>query len=87
MSEPNAPYIKCEEVITFLLAYLNGELPPEKAQEFERHLAACPSCVSYIETYKKTVDLGRAVLAEDLEKEPELTEELFKAILDSRLPK
>lgn len=77
-------YIKCEEVITFLLAYLNGELPPEKVHEFERHLAACPSCVAYIETYKKTVDLGRGALAEDLEKAPELSDELFKAILDIR---
>lgn len=78
------PYIKCEEVVTFLLAYLNGELPQEKNHEFERHLERCPSCVSYIETYKKTVSLTRSVLAEDLENKPELSNELLKAILANR---
>jgi anti-sigma factor RsiW len=80
----NEKYIRCDEVITFLLAYLNGELPPEKVHEFERHLAVCPSCVAYIETYKKTVSLTRGSLAEDLEKEPELSDELLKAILGAR---
>ena len=39
--ETGKPYIPCEEVITFLWAYLGGELPPEKVHEFERHLAVC----------------------------------------------
>lgn len=57
-------YITCNEVITFLLAYLSGELPPEKEHEFERHLAVCPSCVAYIKTYQETVKLGRAALTD-----------------------
>lgn len=78
----NEPYIKCEEVITFLLAYLSNELPPEKEREFERHLAVCPSCVAYIKTYQQTVKLGRAAFAQEVETVPvELGGELLSAIL------
>ena len=78
-------YITCNEVITFLLAYLSDELPPEKEHEFERHLAVCPSCVAYIKTYRETVKLGRSVLAETPEGAPaELSGELVAAILSRR---
>lgn len=87
--EPNKSgretYITCNEVITFLLAYLSGELPPEKEHEFERHLAVCPSCVAYIKTYRETVKLGRAALTEGPENAPaELSFELMSAILGQR---
>jgi anti-sigma factor RsiW len=78
-------YITCNEVITFLLAYLSGELPREKAHEFERHLAVCPSCVAYIKTYRETVKLGRGALTEGPENvPPELGAELVNAILGHR---
>jgi anti-sigma factor RsiW len=82
MSEMSEPYIKCEEVITFLLSYLSNELPPEKEREFERHLAVCPSCVAYIKTYQQTVKLGRAAFVQEAEAvPPELGGELLSAIL------
>lgn len=76
------PYIPCEEVITFLWAYLEGELPPEKAFEFERHLAVCPSCVNYIETYKKTVELSQGV-----PDTAEMPEDLLRAVMAARREK
>jgi anti-sigma factor RsiW len=79
------PYIKCEEVITFLLAYISNELSPEKEHEFERHLAVCPSCVAYMKTYQQTVKLGRATYEKDMEAAPlELGSGLVQAILSSR---
>lgn len=88
MSEPEVtkPYIPCEEVITFLWAYLSGELPSEKVFEFERHLSVCPSCVNYIETYKKTVELSRGTFeAEGLGwDEEEMPEDLMRAVLAAR---
>lgn len=82
MSEPKKPYIPCEEVITFLWAYLGGELPPEKAEEFERHLSVCPSCVNYIETYKKTVELSRGTFQP--EEAEEMPEDLLRAVMAAR---
>lgn len=71
--------VSCEEVLTFLWAYLSAELPRERMEEFERHLARCPTCVSYIETYRETLALTRG----DLEREAadELPEELVGAVL------
>ena len=83
MSEPEVkkPYIPCEEVITFLWAYLAGELPAEKVFEFERHLSVCPSCVNYIETYKKTVELSRGTFEAD---EEDVPEDLMRAVMAAR---
>ncbi len=78
-------YIVCEEVITFLLEYLSGELSDEEQNEFERHLGVCPSCVSYLKTYQETVKLGKAVAARPPSAPPEdLGSDLVKAILAAR---
>ncbi len=78
-------YITCEEVISFLLAFLSGELPPAKAVDFERHLASCPSCVAYLRTYQDAVTLGKAAMKAPLPEAPsELGGDLVRAILDSR---
>lgn len=56
------PYITCREVFDSLMAYLDSELTPEQRQEFERHLAVCPSCVNYLNSYIATVKLGKAAM-------------------------
>lgn len=82
--ETGKPYIPCEEVITFLWAYLSGELPPEKVAEFERHLSVCPSCVNYIETYKKTIELSRGTFQPESGEGGEMPEDLMRAVLAAR---
>jgi len=49
----------CEEVVDFLMRYLDGELTPQEQQSFEEHLAACPPCVFYLETYRTTVRVSQ----------------------------
>jgi anti-sigma factor RsiW len=50
--------------------YLDGTLSPEILQDFERHLGLCPSCVAYLNTYKRTQEftrrMGSAVMSEDM---------------------
>ncbi len=79
----NRPYITCQELIDFLSGYLEEALTPAQQFEFERHLAVCPSCVNYLDTYKKTLEFGkRAMLEQDsLESIPE---ELIRGILSAR---
>ena len=85
MSAPQSQYITCEEVITFLMGYLTGELSPSKEAEFEKHLAVCPSCVAYLKTYKTTVELGKAALKDEpTSTPPSLAPELVRAILAGR---
>lgn len=79
------PYITCRELIEFLHLYIEGELPPDRAVEFERHLSVCDSCVNYISTYKKTIALGRAACGDlDASVGAEVPDELVAAVLLAR---
>ncbi len=75
----------CRELAEFLSAYLAGELPPMQMVEFERHLAVCDDCVHYIDTYKMTIELGRAALKPPAaETPPSVPDDLLRAILAAR---
>ena len=50
---------KCKELFSLLSEYLNLELPPDACQEIETHLAACPPCIEFTESLRKTIDLCR----------------------------
>ncbi len=50
--------LTCRELtLNHLGEYLDGSLGSEIVEDFERHLARCPSCVAYLNTYKRTRDL------------------------------
>lgn len=72
----------CKELCDFLMMYLDGELSAAERSAFEAHLSACPPCVTYLDTYRKTVDLCRA--AHTGNAEAPLPDDLVKAILSSR---
>ena len=75
----------CRDFITFLLEYRSGELSPEQRREFDAHLAECPWCVAYLNTYEQTIRLGKAAFAEPEAPVPaDVPEELVQAILAAR---
>lgn len=83
---PAKPYLTCREVLDFIMAYLDGELAPDQKHEFERHLGVCPSCVNYLESYKATVTLGKAVMRSNDEPATGMVPEgLLRAIREARL--
>jgi len=77
----NRPYLPCTEIIGFLADYLDGELAADRRSEFDRHLAVCPSCVAYLETYKETIRMAKAAELPPVPQMEEVPEELIKAIL------
>lgn len=78
-------YITCRELIDFIADYLDGALPSEARIDFERHLGVCPSCVAYLDGYKKTIALGRSALAPtDQTASGRVPEGLLQAIRDAR---
>ena len=78
----DSEYLTCQEIIEFLWAYVSQELPPERVVEFERHLAVCPSCVDYLDTYRQTIELTQASLGEP--EDEGFPDELVQAILAAR---
>ena len=51
----------CKEIGDLVLGYLRDELTASTRREFERHLKVCPDCVSFLNTYKKTIEITGAV--------------------------
>ena len=75
----------CKDFVGFLIDYLEDSLPEEQRRVFDAHLEACPSCVTYLETYQETIQLGQAVCKDPDGATPEnAPEELVQAILQSR---
>lgn len=71
----------CQGVIEFLMDYLNRELPDAQQAAFELHIAQCPSCINYLNSYRQTIALGRSIAEE--EADFALPEELVQAVLES----
>lgn len=72
----------CRDFIEFLHEFLDGGLAPPQRAVFEHHLRICPSCVAYLSTYEKTIELGREALAD--EPAADMPEALVTAILAAR---
>jgi anti-sigma factor RsiW len=78
--------MNCREFTEFLHEFLFGNLPAAERAEFEKHLAECPWCVAYLDSYRKTIQLGQAAFTttEDAPPPGDAPEELIQAILQAR---
>ena len=78
-------WISCKEFVEFLDDYLAGRLAGIQLEEFNDHLSGCPPCVSYMRTYRDSIDLTKIVLAQPADPVPEsVPEGLVEAILAAR---
>ena len=76
------PHLTCQQLIDFIMSYLDDELPQDQRAEFDRHMSACPSCVDYLNTYEKTVRLAKSCANDPVPEE--VPESLVQAILEAR---
>jgi anti-sigma factor RsiW len=79
---------RCQECVDLLVDYLEGELAVERARALDIHLEMCPSCVSFVRTYKGTVDVARTLPLDEIP--PELTQRLLEFLRrekDGTLPR
>lgn len=75
----------CRELTEFMMAYEDGELPAHQRAAFERHLAVCPTCVAFLECYRRTTALTRALRDRpDAPLPAQVPEALVSAILEAR---
>jgi hypothetical protein len=51
----------CKQMTDLVLGYLTGAIDARTKREFEQHLRICPDCVSFLNTYRKTVAVTQSV--------------------------
>jgi anti-sigma factor RsiW len=51
--------MKCEQMLTLLGDYIDGEIDPQMCELFERHMASCQRCQIVVDTIRKTIALYR----------------------------
>jgi anti-sigma factor RsiW len=77
--------MNCREFVEFLWRYTEDDLAPAERVIFDDHLARCPHCVKYLQSYQETIRIGKAALTPSEGTVPaEVPEDLIKAILASR---
>ncbi len=76
----------CRELVEFLNAYIDNELPTLVRARFLLHLATCPSCRAYLDTYRRTLALEKTAFQEPTETAlpTGMPEELVRAMLEAR---
>ena len=76
--------ITCREFEAFVLRYLDNELTERERTVFERHLKFCRECREYLAAYRRSIELGRAVISEgDAPVPDDVPRDLITAVLDA----
>ena len=63
--------LSCRDINAFLASYLEGTLDARTHARFERHIARCAQCGSYLDQYRKTIELAKTNGTAKLEAPPE----------------
>jgi anti-sigma factor RsiW len=74
----------CRDIIEFLMEFADGTVSAEERTLFEAHLAICPPCVAYLESYRVTIRLAQGALGDSDDAETPVPEELVSAVLAAR---
>jgi anti-sigma factor RsiW len=74
--------LTCQEVIDYLSAYVAGELCPVEQAAMDRHIAVCPACVNFLDSFRATLAVTQSPNLFPVA-EP-IPEGLVKAVLAAR---
>jgi len=56
--------LSCRSGVELLMEYLEGELSPELRASVDEHVASCPRCTAFVESYRRLPEtLRRATVA------------------------
>lgn len=77
-AKPRPDSYTCRRVTALIAAYLGGELDPEGASAFEAHVRDCRDCVTFLNTYRKSVEATRRLRYDTLP--PRLQDRALKVI-------
>lgn len=66
--------VTCRDMASLLLDYVEGALDAAVREQLDVHLADCPGCLAFLNTYRHTIALSRDLRCEDIP--PELRRKL-----------
>ena len=75
--------IHCKEFINNIMGFIDSELDHETMHALEKHLELCPECKSFVDTYKKMLQLSGSLKNKKFVT-PEIRSRL-KKLLESKL--
>lgn len=58
--------LNCRNIVELLGEYLDGELDPATAEALRAHMADCPECTAFVNTYRGTTRVTRQLKEEQL---------------------
>ena len=61
--------LKCRDISQLLYDYVEGILDPPIHQQLEQHLADCPGCIAFVNTYRQTITLSKELREEEIPQE------------------
>ena len=72
--------MNCRELVELVTAYLDGTLPLPERVRFDAHLSACPSCQTWLDQMRQTIQLLGELREETLV--PDARDELLSLFRD-----
>lgn len=69
-------YVTCRECTEFLIDYLESNLDPETSRRLEEHLAECPPCLHFLNTYRSCSEMTRKLRDRPVEIPAKLAEKI-----------
>ncbi|HET7428978.1 MAG TPA: zf-HC2 domain-containing protein [Gaiellales bacterium] len=66
MSRVDLTPLPCQELVELVTDYLEGTLPPVDRERFDRHIAGCDGCTTYLEQMRTTIRLTGRLRPEDI---------------------
>lgn len=76
MTNLNNDELNCQEVVELVTDYLEQALLPEMQAKFEKHVAECPGCDTYIGQVQQTIMMLRNLAEQSMF--PETKQELLE---------
>lgn len=77
-------FLNCRECVDLLLDYAEGGLDSDDKRKLDEHLAACPPCLRFLNTYRSCTEMVRQLREQQVQVPIELQNRL-KSFLKDRL--
>ena len=76
---------ECKDVVKMLSEYIDGECSSEERALIDAHLADCPNCITFVNTFRKSISMAKDLLYVDIPED--LRERLHKVLDDKAAPR